>query len=69
MTRIDGRSPLQLRPVHLVVDYLDYAEGSVLVEAQGTGEGGVFSRSTMDNLIGLAEQGITELLALQRLFL
>ncbi len=36
MTRIDGRSPLQLRPVHLVVDYLDYAEGSVLIEAGKT---------------------------------
>lgn len=39
------------------------------IEVQGTGEGGVFSRSTMDNLIGLAEQGITELLALQRQYI
>src|SRR5579884_2468452 len=32
MTRIDGRSATQLRPVRLTVDYLDYAEGSVLIE-------------------------------------
>src|SRR5579872_7445829 len=36
MTRIDGRSQTQLRPVHLTVDYLDYAEGSVLIEAGKT---------------------------------
>lgn len=34
--RIDGRSPMQLRPVRLTVDYLDYAEGSVLIEAGKT---------------------------------
>ena len=39
------------------------------VEVQGTGEGGVFSRSTMDALVSLAEQGITELLAIQQKFL
>ena len=39
------------------------------VEVQGTGEGGVFSRATMDALISLAEQGITELLAIQQKFL
>ena len=36
MIRIDGRSQTQLRPVHLTVDYLDYAEGSVLIEAGKT---------------------------------
>src|SRR5579875_3627448 len=36
MTRIDGRSQIQLRPVKLTVDYLDYAEGSVLIEAGRT---------------------------------
>ena len=36
------------------------------IEVQGTGEGGVFSRGTMNNLIDLAEQGITELLAIQQ---
>jgi len=32
MTRIDGRSPDQLRPVRFTRDWLDHAEGSVLVE-------------------------------------
>ncbi len=36
MTRIDDRSPSQLRPVRLAVDYLDYAEGSVVIEAGKT---------------------------------
>ena len=36
MTRIDGRSPTQLRPVRLAVDFLDYAEGSVLIETGKT---------------------------------
>ena len=36
MTRIDGRSHNQLRPVRFTVDYLDYAEGSVLIETGNT---------------------------------
>ncbi len=36
MTRIDNRSRTQLRPVNMTVDYLDYAEGSVLIEAGKT---------------------------------
>src|SRR5207302_9788450 len=36
MARIDGRSPNQLRSVHFIVDFLDYAEGSVLVETGKT---------------------------------
>ncbi len=36
------------------------------IEVQGTGEGGVFSRATMDTLIALAEQGIAELLEIQK---
>jgi ribonuclease PH len=36
MIRIDSRSQTQLRPVRLTVDYLDYAEGSVLIEAGTT---------------------------------
>ncbi|MEO6887911.1 MAG: ribonuclease PH [Ktedonobacteraceae bacterium] len=39
------------------------------VEVQGTGEGGVFGRDTMGSLVTLAEQGITELLALQRQYI
>lgn len=37
-----------------------------LIEVQGTGEGGVFSRATMNSLLDLAEQGITDLLQIQR---
>src|SRR5258708_22199276 len=36
MARIDGRIQTQLRPVRLTVDYLDFAEGSVLTEAGKT---------------------------------
>ena len=39
------------------------------IEVQGTGEGGVFSRTTMNALIDLAELGIVELLALQQKYL
>jgi ribonuclease PH len=37
-----------------------------LVEVQGTGEGGTFSRGQLDALLNLAEQGITQLTKLQR---
>src|SRR6266702_1079816 len=36
MTRIDQRARTQLRPAHLIVDFLDYAEGAVLIEAGKT---------------------------------
>src|SRR5579859_2820554 len=36
MTRIDGRVSTQLRPVRLTVDFLDHAEGSVLIETGKT---------------------------------
>ncbi|HLX41277.1 MAG TPA: ribonuclease PH, partial [Ktedonobacteraceae bacterium] len=36
MTRIDGRSARQMRSVQLSVDYLDYAEGSVLIATGNT---------------------------------
>jgi ribonuclease PH len=39
------------------------------IEVQGTGEGGTFSRSAMDSLLALSEQGITELLNLQKEYL
>ncbi len=59
---------------------LDYAEDSNaevdmnvvmtasgrFIEVQGTAEGAPFSRGELDNLLGLAETGIGELLALQR---
>lgn len=37
-----------------------------LVEVQGTGEGGVFSRTQLDALLDLAEAGIDRLAAIQR---
>lgn len=37
-----------------------------LVEVQGTGEGGVFSRGQLDQLLDLAEAGIERLVRLQR---
>jgi ribonuclease PH len=36
------------------------------VEVQGTAEGVAFSRSELDQLLGLAESGISEIFALQR---
>ena len=39
------------------------------VEVQGTAEGVAFSRAEMTALLDLAEQGITELMALQQLAL
>ncbi|WP_294767664.1 ribonuclease PH [uncultured Rhodoferax sp.] len=36
------------------------------VEVQGTAEGVAFTRAEMDQLLGLAEKGITELMALQQ---
>lgn len=39
------------------------------IEVQGTGEGGVFSRSTMDGLVNLAEQGIDQLLEMQKRYI
>src|SRR2546423_6524423 len=36
MIRIDGRNQTQMRPIRLTVDFLDYAEGSVLIEAGQT---------------------------------
>lgn len=40
--------------------------GHEFIEVQGTGEGGVFSRATMNSLLDLAEQGIDELLQIQQ---
>src|SRR5579871_3719102 len=36
MIRVDSRLHAQLRPVKMTVDYLDFAEGSVLIEAGKT---------------------------------
>jgi len=34
--RVDGREPDQLRPVHLIPDFITYPEGSVLIELGST---------------------------------
>jgi ribonuclease PH len=39
------------------------------VEVQGTGEHGVFGRAMLDLLVSLAEQGISELLEIQRRYI
>lgn len=44
------------------------AEGT-LVEVQGTGEGAPFARAQLSDMLGLAEAGIAELLAAQRVAL
>jgi ribonuclease PH len=36
MARVDGRASDELRPIKVSVDYLNFAEGSVLIEAGGT---------------------------------
>jgi ribonuclease PH len=41
-------------------------DGGGFIELQGTAEGHAFRRGELDALLGLAEQGITELLAAQR---
>lgn len=64
---------------HVVLD-LDYPEdssavvdfnivrlaGGGLVEAQGTGEGGTFSRDQLQAILDLAEQGLDQLTAIQK---
>jgi ribonuclease PH len=40
--------------------------GGGFVEVQGTAEGASFSRAEMDALLGLADKGIRDLLAMQR---
>lgn len=39
---------------------------SGLIEVQGTGEGGVFTRAELEALMDLADSGITQLMAIQR---
>ena len=46
MPRADGRAPDELRPVKVTVDYLRYAEGSVLIEA---GETRVLCAATIED--------------------
>jgi ribonuclease PH len=48
MIRTDGRSQTQLRPLRLTVDYLDYAEGSVIIE---TGRTRVLCTATVEEKV------------------
>jgi ribonuclease PH len=55
---------------HADVDFNVVMTGNhEFVEVQGTGEGGVFSRVTMDHLVNLAEEGISQLLEIQKLYI
>jgi len=54
----DSRAEVDLNVVMLA--------GGGLVEVQGTAERGSFSRAQLDAMLGLAEGGVTELLAAQR---
>jgi ribonuclease PH len=62
---------------HLDLDYSEDASAEVdmnvvmtgagrFVEVQGTAEGNPFSRSELDELLALAEKGITEIFEIQR---
>jgi ribonuclease PH len=62
---------------HLDLDYSEDVRAEVdmnvvmtgagkFVEVQGTAEGNPFSRSELDELLALAEKGITEIFELQR---
>ncbi len=55
---------------HADVDFNVVMTGNhEFVEVQGTVEGGVFSRMTMDHLVNLAEHGISQLLEIQKLYI
>jgi ribonuclease PH len=54
MTRIDGRVSTQLRPVRLAVDFLDHAEGSVLIE---TGKTRVLCAASVEEKVPLFLEG------------
>jgi ribonuclease PH len=41
-------------------------DGGGFIELQGTAEGHAFRRDELDALLGLAEKGVTELLAAQQ---
>jgi ribonuclease PH len=41
-------------------------DGAHFIEVQGTAEGAAFDRATMDQLLDLAQQGIGDLISLQK---
>ncbi len=55
---------------HADVDFNVVMTGNhEFIEVQGTGEGDVFSRVTMDHLVNLAEEGISQLLEIEKLYI
>ena len=48
MIRVDGREPDQMRPVRIQPDYLEFAEGSVLIEV---GKTRVICTATLENRV------------------
>lgn len=67
---VQGEALLDLKYEEDVAAAVDFNvvlnEGLQIIEVQGTAEEGSFSRSQMNQLLDLAEKGITELLALQQ---
>lgn len=67
---VDGEPRLDLEYVEDVAADVDMnvvmLEGGGMVEVQGTGEQGTFSRQELDRLLDLATDGIRRLLELQR---
>ncbi len=70
---IDGEPRLDLPYVEDSAAEVDMnvvmTESGRFLEVQGTAEGMSFSRAELDQLLGLAEGGITELMEMQKLFL
>jgi len=70
---VDGEILLDLcyaEDSHADVDFnVVMTAGHEFIEVQGTGEGGVFNRATMSELLDLAEQGIGELLQIQQKYI
>jgi ribonuclease PH len=67
---VQGSALLDLQYLEDVVCDTDMnvvmTEAGHFVEVQGTAEGAAFTRKEMDQLLALAEQGIAELIALQK---
>ncbi|MFW6135889.1 MAG: hypothetical protein ACOC7N_03615 [Chloroflexota bacterium] len=77
--RPDVRRPDELRSIAFTLDYIEYPEGSVLiemggtrvlcnasVEVQGTAEGEPSPRRALDEMLDLAERGVTEIMRQQQ---
>jgi ribonuclease PH len=77
VTQLLGQGKLQVSPIrdHVAAISVGIDMNVVMtgaghfVEVQGTAEGAAFSRQEMDALLALAEQGISDLVALQKISL